>query len=83
MITRAQKAALAGVFLVVAGFLLYLTHGFGRFRGRAEAFQERRNECYCGTTRTCVFGPGIVGTQVCLTGLDRNEWSRCEPAGSQ
>ncbi len=62
-----------GVALVVSvAQFAYLS---GERSGRA----ERKSECYCGTTQTCPFGPGIVGEQSCRTSLDKNEWSRCEP----
>lgn len=59
----------------VFGFGIFLGYSFGEVAGRA----ERRNLCSCGDTRTCPFGPGIVGEQDCRTGLDSNEWGRCEP----
>lgn len=51
----------------------------GSTKGRQDLRQELRDECGCGATRTCAFGPGIVGEQHCWTAYEKNEWSRCEP----
>lgn len=72
------------------GFILMLlinlalmcgSYEIGKRDGVRDGLQQGRfaNECYCGTSQSCVFGPGILGTQGCVTRLNRNTWSRCEP----
>jgi len=74
-------AATIGLSLVVG----YLTYQVGLVHGGAETAREltkpeRGSECLCATSRTCAFGIGIVGKQVCETNTSmRNIWSRCEP----
>lgn len=61
--------------------LIYWAYTIGLHEGINEGVQKERgaNECYCGATQSCVFGPGIPGTQSCETRLIKNKWSRCEP----
>jgi hypothetical protein len=52
-------------FIVPIGLLGF---GFimGKLEGRQDGFREERaNHCEHGETRPCVFGPGIVGIQIC------------------
>lgn len=77
--TRTQQALVWGFYAFLAASAITFAYKFGKQDGRAEARGEESNACYCGTTQTCTFGPGVVGVQTCLTSLNKNEWSRCEP----
>lgn len=61
----------------MVGFFCYqIGHANGRLLERA----EMKDECGCGQTQTCAFGPGIVGEQSCRSSVyEKNEWTRCEP----
>jgi len=76
-------AAMAGTIM---GFFVGVVFGVHLVRDEPTlvsepSLNERESECHCGHTRTCAFGPGIVGQQTCRTGpFMINEWTRCEPA---
>jgi hypothetical protein len=63
--------------VLVAGILFlymsFMSYTIGKGDGRTE--MRSAEECYCGQTQTCAFGPGIVGFQRCFN----LKWSRCEP----
>jgi len=62
-------------YLSIVALMFWLGYVNGEIAGR----RERANECSCGWTQSCPFGPGIVGEQRCQSSLDKNEWGRCEP----
>ncbi len=91
---EAKREAFAGglvlggiLGLVLGGVVVSCAHTSDADKREAEhsATLERvkaempKRDCWCGATRTCAFGPGIVGEQHCQTLGSDNEWSRCEP----
>lgn len=57
----------------------FISYQIGHTNGRLFEREENRDECACGQTRTCAFGPGIVGEQKCDDNTWKNTWTRCEP----
>ncbi len=83
---ESQRRLLTTFSFTCIGFAVGLVFGAGMQDAPApetavvEA-DPMKNECRCGDTRTCPFGPGIVGQQKCWTSsLMGNGWTRCEPA---
>lgn len=71
------------VYVAFMGFGFVFGHTFGSASGHSSGFsagaKRFENSCSCGAVRTCPFGPGVVGQQVCQTTSLKNKWSRCEP----
>lgn len=73
-----KYAILAVVMSAIVGFFGGISYGYNE--GWSKAREEYKNECLCGSTQSCAFGPGIVGEQTCrTTGSFTNKWNRCEP----
>lgn len=64
---------------MLGGSCAFTGYQIGHTNGRVQQREELRDECACGHTCTCAFGPGIVGEQKCDYWMGKNEWSRCEP----
>ena len=76
------------LFVILVGMLVLMLYGTyldGHSRGyraglawaRDRDREELELHCYCGQTRSCSFGGGVVGIQNCDN--IRNQWLRCEP----
>lgn len=86
---RIVPCALVAMSAALMGFVLGLYLGYGMGTAEPEPTtpivstvetEPEKSECRCGSTRTCPFGPGIVGQQTCWTSpFMVNEWTRCEP----
>lgn len=71
--------------LITMAFISYVAYLHGNSegyteglnQGSAEYQKDQEDRCYCGQTRACPFGGGIVGIQKCDP--VRYHWMRCEP----
>jgi len=68
-------SAFGGTLLYTEGFRRGHEQGLSRYEERSK--EDLDQSCFCGATRTCAFGTGIVGIQRC--GAFDHRWTRCEP----
>ena len=73
---------MCGLGAALTSVILWASYDAGRMEGASAKDDEwrKREQCMCGETRSCPFGPGIVGKQRCTSLFGGGtEWSRCEP----
>ncbi len=81
---RGWSAAIVAFGMIAMFFIGYTRGRWSQIDAYQKMFdawkKEQANECVCGDTQTCSFGPGVVGEQQCRTdAVMSNRWSRCEP----
>ena len=85
-----RQVGYVGSIIALVSFAGFVGHEVGYTAGyhdgtteAVDAFKNGPSQCFCGATRSCAFGPGIVGRMPCETtwhdDKDQNTWSRCEP----